>query len=64
MANESFTYGTSKALTANAFKRTGYTFSGWATSAGGGVKYTNKQTVNNLTSTAGGTVNLYAVWKK
>ena len=64
MSNESFTYGTAKALTANAFKRTGYTFQGWATSASGAVKYTNKQSVSNLTATAGGTVNLYAVWKK
>ena len=43
--------------------RTGCTFQGWATSASGGVAYTNQQSVSNLTSTAGGTVNLYAVWK-
>ena len=62
MANESFTYGTAKALTANAFKRTGYTFQGWATSATGAKVYSDKQSVNNLTTTAGATVNLYAVW--
>ena len=62
MANEAFTYGTAKALTANAFAKTGYTFSGWATSATGAKAYNDKQSVSNLTATAGGTVNLYAVW--
>ena len=62
MSNESFTYGTAKALTANAFTRTGYTFGGWATSANGAKAYNDKQSVSNLTSTAGGTVNLYAKW--
>ncbi len=64
MSNESFTYGTAKALTANAFKRTGYTFAGWATSATGAKVYNDKQSVSNLTATANGTVNLYAVWTK
>ena len=64
MANESFTYDTAKALTANAFTRTGYTFKGWATSSGAtSAAYTDKQSVNNLTATAGATVNLYAVWQ-
>ncbi len=63
MANESFTYGTAKALTANAFKRTGYTFQGWATSASGSKIYNDKQSVSNLTQTSGAVVNLYAVWK-
>ena len=62
MANESFTYDAAKALTANAFTRTGYTYQGWATSADGDAAYANKQTVSNLTATANGTVNLYAVW--
>ena len=64
MSNEAFTYGTAKALTANAFKRTGYTFQGWATSAGGSKVYNDKQTVSNLTETSGAVVNLYAVWKR
>jgi len=62
MANESFTYDAAKALTANAFARTGYTYQGWATDAAGSTVYSNKQTVSNLTATANGTVNLYAVW--
>ena len=64
MSNSSHTYDTSKALSANAFTRTGYTFLGWskdknATSA----TYTNSQSVENLTSVNGDTVTLYAVWK-
>ena len=62
MSNQSFTYGTAQKLTTNAFKKTGYTFSGWATSSNGGVSYSDGQSVSNLTSTNGGTVNLYAVW--
>jgi len=63
MANSSHTYDTAKNLTANAFGLTGYTFQGWATSAPGGVVYTNSQNVTNLTATNGATVPLYAVWK-
>ena len=64
MANQSFTYGTSKALTANAFTRTGYVFQGWATSASGGKVYNDKQKVQDLTTTSGAVVNFYAVWGK
>ena len=62
MSNQTFTYGVAQALTANAFSRNGYTFAGWATSASGSVVYSNKQSVSNLTTTNGGTVNLYAKW--
>ena len=63
MSNLSMTYDTAKTLTANAFKRTGYTFGGWNTAAdGSGTSYTDKQSVKNLTSTQGATVNLYAKW--
>ena len=63
MANETFTYGVVKALTANTFTRTGYTFQGWATTSTGAVVYSDKQSVSNLTVTPNATVNLYAVWK-
>ena len=64
MANETFTYGVAKALTANAFQRVNYKFVGWATSASATTAtYSNKQSVSNLTATPDGTVNLYAVWK-
>ena len=62
MTNESFTYGIEKALTANAFTRTGYKFDGWATSANGAKVYDDEESVSNLTATNGGTVDLYAKW--
>ena len=62
MASQPFTYGTAQNLTDNAFTRTGYTFSGWATSADGTVAYDDEGSVNNLTAENGATVTLYAVW--
>ena len=62
MADQSFTYGEKKALTANAFTRANYTFAGWAETANGGVKYQDEEEVENLTSVDGATVTLYAVW--
>ncbi|NMN01644.1 BspA family leucine-rich repeat surface protein [Bifidobacterium panos] len=63
MANQQFTYNVAQNLTANAFKRTGYTFAGWNTRADGkGTAYKDKQSVKNLTATANGTVTLYAQW--
>ena len=64
MSNSSHTYDASKALTSNAFTRSGYTFLGWSTSSTAtSATYTNGQSVKNLTSTNGATVNLYAVWQ-
>ena len=60
MANESMTYDAEKALTTCAFTRKGYTFAGWATSAGGAVKYADGASVKNLA--ASGTTTLYAKW--
>ena len=63
MSNQNFTYGTAQNLTANIFSRTGYTFAGWNTKADGtGTNYNDKASVNNLTSTNGATVTLYAKW--
>ena len=63
MSNETFTYDTAKALTANAFTRAGYTFVGWNTKSDGtGTPYSNEHLVLNLTATSGGTVTLYAQW--
>lgn len=62
-AQMSMTYGTAKNLTANGFTRTGHAFKNWNTKSDGtGTSYSDKQSVNNLTSTNGGTVNLYAQW--
>ena len=63
MASSACVYGTPMALTANAFTRTGYTFAGWNTLANGtGTSYTDQQSVSNLTSVNGATVNLFAKW--
>lgn len=63
MSNSSHVYDTSKALSANAFSKTGYQFDHWNTKAdNSGTSYTNQQSVKNLTSTDNGTVNLYAQW--
>ena len=62
MGNQTMTYDSSKELTANTFYRTGYTFKGWATSANGIMVYDDVAIVRNLTSVAGGTITLYAVW--
>lgn len=48
----------------NGFTRTGYTFLGWATSAGGEVVYQNGVVFHNsMTTDEDETVTLYAVWK-
>ena len=39
-------------------------FAGWATSSDGAKAYNDKQSVSNLTSTAGATVNLFAKWSQ
>ncbi len=62
MSAQAMTYNKAAYLKKNAFKRTGYTFKGWAKSPTGSVVYTNGKAVKNLT-TNGGTVKLYAVWK-
>ena len=62
MSNSTHEYGTAKALTANSFTKTGYTFAGWAISASGVKVYDNQASVTNLSSTNGDMVNLYAVW--
>ena len=60
--NSLHTYDTDKALTANGYGITGWTFTGWATSAEGEKEYDDKQSVSNITAANGGSVTLYAVW--
>ena len=62
MADQTFTYGKTAALTANTFTKKGYTFKGW-TSSDGNI-YNDKQNVSNLTSIDGGTVTLTALWER
>ena len=63
MSSQDFTYGISQSLRTNTFTREGYTFSEWNTkSDGSGTKYTDGQSVNNLTGLNGAVINLYAQW--
>lgn len=68
MGTSSHVYGTAKNLTtlANLSNNTlsGYTFYGWASGSNTSVSrsYTDGQSVSNLTTTSGGTVNLYSIW--
>ena len=64
MADLPMTYDTAKTLANNVFANSGYTFAGWATSPGGSVAYANGASVNNLSSTQGAVVDLYAVWER
>lgn len=63
MDNQSFTYGQSQALSANAFTRTNYVFKHWTINQDGtGTSYTDGQSVSNLTAENGATITLYAQW--
>ena len=56
-------YGKSKKLTANAYKKTGYTFAGWNTKKdGSGIALADKADIKSLTCPSGSTVTLYAQW--
>ena len=64
MANLPMTYDMSKKLTKNAFTVSGYTFTGWNSQKdGSGTAYIDEQLVSNLSSQAGGHVDLYAQWR-
>ena len=61
MSDQMLTYDQAANLTANAFKKTGYSFAGWNTkSDGSGTNYSDKASVKNLATS--GTVTLYAKW--
>lgn len=65
MADQSHTYDRKQALTANAFAREGYRFTGWNTRGNGkGKAFTDKQTVTNLLAHDGATGVLYAQWER
>lgn len=65
MADQSHTYDRKQALTANAFTREGYRFTGWNTRGDGkGKAFTDKQTVTNLLAHDGATGVLYAQWER
>ncbi|MBO0453195.1 InlB B-repeat-containing protein [Candidatus Enterococcus murrayae] len=62
MADQAFVYDKAQALTENKFKRAGYNFAGWSTTANGAVNYADKANVTNLTGDKDGEVELFAVW--
>ena len=61
MAAQTIARNVSTKLSANAFKKTGYVFTGWAKSKNGKVVYKNKQAVKNLAA-QGKSITLYAQW--
>ena len=63
MTNMECKYGAIYSLSANGFKKDGYEFIGWATSANGEVVYQNQQEISNLSTINGTEINLYAKWK-
>ena len=64
MADQNFVYDAAQNLTANAFTRTGYIFTGWNSKADGtGTPYADKQEVENLTATRDAVVTMYAQWQ-
>ena len=73
MSDETFTYGFWKYLSENTFSRWSYKFAGWTTNAAEAAAvlstaaapaaFEDGAGVRNLTATANGTVNLYAVWQ-
>ena len=63
IVSEAMVYDEAKPLTGNTFRKTAYDFVSWNTKADGtGTKYTDGQTVKNLTSALNGTFDLYARW--
>lgn len=63
MTNMECKYGATYSLSANGFKKDGYEFIGWTTSANGEVVYQNQQEISNLSTINGTEINLYAKWK-
>lgn len=63
MANQAVTYDQTFNLTANAYQRDGYRFTGWNTAwDGSGQWFSDRQAVSNLSATDGAVVTLYAQW--
>lgn len=63
MTNSQYTYDAAKALTANAFTKSGLFFAGWAFDAEDEVVFADRESVKNLSITNGAVVDLYAVWQ-
>ena len=65
MLSQLFTVGAAQELTMNGFTRNGYSFNGWNTkSDGSGISYADRASVQDLATTQGAVVTLYAQWKE
>lgn len=66
MGDQQMTYDTTANLDGCAFSKEGHAFRGWSTSADGqgGLPFSDRQAVRNLTSVRGGAVTLYAQWRR
>ena len=65
MSSQTISYNSSIKLPKNTFTApTGKVFAGWSRTPDGSVKYTNAQSVKNLSTTHNEKVTLYAVWVK
>lgn len=63
--NSTHIYNEKRALSKNQFKRAGYRFLGWNTQANAkSAQFSDKQSVQNLTTKNNQVVTLYAVWKE
>ncbi len=62
MSDQILTYDVAQNLTANAFVRTGWSFTGWKDDNGN--TYTNGQEVTNLASSQGATITMTAQWSQ
>ena len=62
MTPQEFEYSKEQKLNKNTFTKDHYTFAGWATTIGGDKAYNDQASVNNLTTTDGATITLYAKW--
>lgn len=63
---QSFTYGTAQDLTRNSFIKTGYDFKEWNSESdgSGSLSFSDREEVNNLTTTDGEIIDLYAIWEE
>lgn len=65
MNRQTFTYDVAQTLIPNTFTRDKYEFAGWNIAANGsGTSYDDEEEVENLTTTNGATITLYAQWQK
>jgi len=62
MTDQPFVFDVRQALKAHEFTRTGFAFTGWATSPEGQVRYAESASVVNLEEVQDRVVDLYAVW--